>query len=198
MISENDQVEATRVDSGSNSDRSDGQLVEHNQSQVPSNGEASTSATASQQQAAASSLLQPQNRVSSDTPHCGNFTSARANIGPGRLNGFGNNSAYNSRSYHNTSSTSRTIASHPENMNLTQNAYMYSQFNMQNTRAGLTSVIGNLQQEHLNMHTRQDSMTGTLDQVLSALYTIKDSNHTSDSIQVNESSTCNINSATPQ
>ena len=74
---------------------------------------------------------------------------------------------------------------------------MYSQFNMQNTRAGLTSAIGNLQQEHLNMHTRQDIITGTLEQVLSALYTIKDSNHTSDSSQVNERSTCNINSATP-
>ena len=82
-------------------------------------------------------------------------------------------------------------------MNMTQNAYMYTQFNMQNTRAGLTSAIGNLQQEHLNMHTRQDSITGTLEQGLSALYTIKDSNHKSDSSQVNESSTCNINSATP-
>ena len=197
MISENDQVEATRVDSRSNSDRSDGQLIEHNQSQVPSNGEASTSATASEQQDAASTLLQLQNRVSSDAPHSGDFTSVRANIGPGRLNGYGNNSAYNSRLYDNTSSTSRTIASHPENMNMTQNAYMYSQINMQNTIAGLTSAIGNLQQEHLNMHTRQDSITGTLEQVLSALYTIKDSNHASAASQVNASSKCNINSATP-
>ena len=197
MISENDQVEATRVDSRSNSDRSDGQLIEHNQSQVPSNGEASTSATASEQQDAASTLLQLQNRVSSDAPHSGDFTRARANIGPGRLNGYGNNSAYDSRSYDNTSSTSRTIVSRPENMNMTQNAYMYSQINMQNTIAGLTSAIGNLQQEHLNMHTRQDSITGTLEQVLSALYTIKDSNHTSASSQVNASSTCNIHSATP-
>ena len=49
---------------------------------------------------------------------------------------------------------------------------------MQNTMAGMTNAIGNLQQEHVNMHSRQENITGTLTQVLSVLQDLKDSNHT--------------------
>ena len=66
----------------------------------------------------------------------------------------------------------------PESMNMTQNSFMYSQANMQNTMAGLTNAIGNLQQEHLTMHSMQENITGTLTQVLSVLQDIKDGNHT--------------------
>ena len=54
---------------------------------------------------------------------------------------------------------------------------------MQSTITGLTSAINNLQQEHLTMNTRQDSITGTLEQVLSALQELKSANTTSSQIQ---------------
>ena len=41
----------------------------------------------------------------------------------------------------------------------------------------LTSAMGNLQQEHLNRHTRQEIITGTLTQVLSVLQELKDGNY---------------------
>ena len=52
-------------------------------------------------------------------------------------------------SWKNDPYASRNIESSPDNMN------MYSQINMLNTIAGLTNVIDNLQQEQINMHTRQ-------------------------------------------
>ena len=42
--------------------------------------------------------------------------------------------------------------------------------------AGLSSAISSLQQEHLNMHTRQESITSTLTQVISVLQELKDDN----------------------
>ena len=76
-----------------------------------------------------------------------------------------------------------------ENTTVSQSTYPYSQFNMQNTAqfnrqntiAGLTSAITGLQQEHLNMHTRQENITGTLEQVLSALHDIRHEYQTSSS-----------------
>ena len=73
---------------------------------------------------------------------------------------------------------SKNVAQAPESMNMTQNAFMYYQVSMQNTIAGLTSAMGNLHQELLNMHTRQENITGTLTQVLSVLQELKDSNYT--------------------
>ena len=49
---------------------------------------------------------------------------------------------------------------------------------MQITIAGLTRAISNPQQELLNMHTRQENITGTLSQVLSVLQELKDGNYT--------------------
>ena len=61
-------------------------------------------------------------------------------------------------------------------MNMTQNTFMYSKVNMQNTMAGLSNVIGSLQQEPLNMGNRQENITSTLTQVLSVLQELKDGN----------------------
>ena len=58
---------------------------------------------------------------------------------------------------------------------------------MQNTIASLTGAIDSLQQQQLNMHTRQESITSTLEQVLSALQQLRGYNHSSP--QNHESST---------
>ena len=58
---------------------------------------------------------------------------------------------------------------------------------MQNTIASLTGAIDNLQQQQLNMHTRQETITSTLEQVLSALQQLRGYNHPSPQNQ--ESST---------
>ena len=54
---------------------------------------------------------------------------------------------------------------------------------MQSTITGLTSAINNLQKEHSTMNTRQDSITGTLEQVLSALQELKSANASSSQMQ---------------
>ena len=60
---------------------------------------------------------------------------------------------------------------------------MYSHINMQNTIIGLTNAISNLQQEQINMHKRQENITGTLGQVLSVLQGLKDGSFPSASNQ---------------
>ena len=132
------------------------------------------------QQAAASILLQLHNR---ETPHVAHsdsetFSNNTSRFGTGRSNGVDTNDRLVSRSWDNMACGSRNMSQPPESMNMTQNSFMYSQANMQNTMAGLTNGIGNLQQEHLTMHSRQENITGTLTQVLSVLQDIKDGNHT--------------------
>ena len=133
------------------------------------------------QQAAASTLLQLHD---TDLPNaaCGdneNLTNDTPHFGTRRLNAVNTNRPYISGSWDNMAYGSRNVAQPPESMNMTQNAFMYSQVNMQKTIAGLTSAMGNIQEEHLNMHTRQENITGTLTQVLSVLKELKDGNYTS-------------------
>ena len=72
------------------------------------------------------------------------------------------------KSWENDPYASRNTPNFPDSMN------MYSQINIQNSIAGLTNAIGNLQQEQINIHTRQDNITGTLGQVLSVLQGLRD------------------------
>ena len=55
-----------------------------------------------------------------------------------------------------------------------QNPLLYSQANMQNTIAGLSNAIGCLQQQQVYMYMRQDNITGTLQQVLTAMRSLRD------------------------
>ena len=95
MSSENYPREAMGVDSQGSGNQSDSKFTtEPSQIQVPSNGEALTSARDGDlQQDAASTLLQLQYPAFLDVPHgdTDNFTNERLNCGPSRLNGFGNN-----------------------------------------------------------------------------------------------------------
>ena len=103
--------------------------------------------------------------------------------------GSGDNRSYHTRFWDNTGVDSRNATGQVENHNMPQNSMVYSQLNdMQNTIIGLTHVISNMQQEHASMHTRQDSITGTLGQVLSALTEIRDG-HVSLSGQNSQSNT---------
>ena len=81
--------------------------------------------------------------------------------------------------------THRNMAQLPENANYTQNAFI----NMQSTMAGLSNAIGTLQQEQLNMHTRQENITGTLTQVLSVLQELKDGNSSTGERQMSTNNT---------
>ena len=154
---------------------------DQNQGQVPTSDSTSTLARDTVlQQAAASTLLQLHNR---ETPHVAysdseTLSNNTSRFCTGRSNGVDTNARLVARSWDNMAYGSRNMSQPPERMNMTQNSFMYSQANMQNTMAGLTNAIGNLQQEHLTMHSRQENITGTLTQVLSVLQDIKDGNHT--------------------
>ena len=52
--------------------------------------------------------------------------------------------------------------------------YCLNQANMQNTISGLSNAIGCLQQQQVDMYMRQDNITSTLEQVLTALQNLRD------------------------
>ena len=119
---------------------------------------------------AASTLLQLHNGAFSETHFDSReaFTDENTRSDPGRTCGTGDGRPTYMRSWENGPYASRNTANFPDSMN------MYSQINMQNTIAGLTNAIGNLQQEQINMHTRQDNINGTLGQVLLVLQGLND------------------------
>ena len=87
----------------------------------------------------------------------------------------------------------QSAAGLPGSINRGHDPFIYSQPNMQNTICGLVNSISSLQQgqmsiqqEHASMHTRQENITCTLEQVLSALQDIKDGHRTSQSSQINQ------------
>ena len=154
---------------------------DQNQGQVPTGDSTLTLARDTVlQQAAASTLLQLHNRETpqvaySDSETLRNNTSR---FGSRRSNEVDTSARLVSRPWESMAYGSSNMSQPLESMNMTQNSFMYSQPNMQNTMAGLTNAIGNLQQEHLTMHSRQENITGTLTQVLSVLQDIKDGNQT--------------------
>ena len=72
-----------------------------------------------------------------------------------------------SKSWENTSNAHRDITNLPVNANITQNQHVYPNSDMQNTIASLTGATDSLQQQQLNMHTRQESITSTLEGLVS-------------------------------
>ena len=112
------------------------------------------------------------------------------------LNGTGDDGrcgavSWDSRSYANISA-----AGLPGSIITEHDPFIYSQPNMQTTIHGLDNAISNLQQgqlniqqEHASMHTRQESITGTLEQICSALTEIRDGRHISLPDQNSQSST---------
>ena len=118
----------------------------------------------------------------------------RSQFGQSRLGGVsGERSFYRERSFYSRSWTApydnRTTASVSDSMNY------HSQATVQNTITGLTNAISTLQQEHVTKHSRQENITGTLEQVLSALQDLKDNSHTTLQTQTR---TENSSSAQPQ
>ena len=178
MSSENLQAEANEEGLGEGDNNEYGYYSDPNQGQVPNNGPLTLARDSALQQAAASTLLQLHDREIPNiaSGNNGNHTNNTSCFGTGRLNGVNASSQYTNRPGVNYSYSNRDSTQVPENANATQNAFMYSQVNMQNTMAGLSSAIGSLQQEHLNMHTRQEIITSTLTQVLSVLQKLKDGN----------------------
>ena len=176
MSSKNLQAEANEEGLGEGDNNEYGYYSDPNQGQVPNNDPLTLARDSALQQAAASTLLQLHDReipniASGDSE---NHTNNTLRFGTGRLTGVNASSQYTNRPGVNYSYSSRDSTQVSENANATQNAFMYSQVNMQNTMAGLSSAIGSLQQEHLNLHTRQESITSTLTQVLSVLQELKD------------------------
>ena len=136
------------------------------------------------QQAAISALLQLRTRANPDTPQDLNTYTPWKNRNTHGHNGL-TSSEENRTTYSRSWTTPYTTTSAPDNTTGQHNPYhAYSQATMQSTITGLTSAINNLQQEHLTMNTRQDSITGTLEQVLSALQELKSANTTSSQYKV--------------
>ena len=97
----------------------------------------------------------------------------RSQFAPGRLHCPNINKPSWSKPWEKTSSAHRGITNLPENANVTQNKHVYPPSNMQNTIASLTGAIDSFPQQHLNMHTRQEIITSTLEYVLSALQQLR-------------------------
>ena len=176
MSSENFHTEALAEDGPGEIDKNTNVCSsDQNQGQVPTGDSTLMLARDTVlQQAAASTLLQLHNRETPAYSHSETLSNNTSRFGTGRSNGVDTNARLVSRSWDNMAYGSSNMSQPPESMNMTQNSFIYSQANMQNTMAGLTNAIGNLQQEHLNMHSRQENITGTLTQVLSVLQDIKD------------------------
>ena len=135
------------------------------------------------QQAAISALLQLRTRANPDSPQDLNTYIPWENRNTHGHNGL-TSSEENRTTYSRLWTTPYTATSALDNTTVQHNPYYaYSQATMQSTITGLTSAINNLQQEHLTMNTRKDSITGTLEQVLSALQELKSANTTSSQIQ---------------
>ena len=66
-----------------------------------------------------------------------------------------------SKPWEKTSNAHRGNTNLPENANanVTQNKHVYPPSNIQNTIASLTGAIDSFQQQHFNMHTRQETIT---------------------------------------
>ena len=123
MSSENLQTEAMTEGGQGNGDSHETDLSsDPNQGQAPTTGPMSLSREAIMQQAAASTLLQLHNRDINNTA----------------------SSDQDDQTYSNSRLNNRNMAQLPENANYTQNAFMYSKINMQNTMAGLSNAIGTL------------------------------------------------------
>ena len=151
------------------------------------------------QMTAASLLLQLHNGT---FPNCPDDDTANPSLntqsrfGPSMLNGTGDDGRHGAVSMDSRSHTNRSAAGLPGSIFGENDPFIYSQPNMQNTICGLANAISNLQQgqlniqqEHASMHTRQESITDTLEQVLSALTEIRDGRHTSLPDQNSQSST---------
>ena len=168
MSSENLQAEAmTEGDQGNGDSHETDFSSDPNQGQAPTTGPMRSSREAIMQQAAASILLQLHTRDTNNTA----------------------SGDQDDQTYGNSSLNNRNMAQLPENANNTPIAFMYSQINMQNTMAGLSNAIGMLQQEQLNMHARQENITGTLTQVLSVLQELKDGNSSTHERQMSTNNT---------
>ena len=168
MSSEDIHTEATVVDNQGSGDQADTQSpVDRNQTEVSVMDRASETQSTS---TATATLLQLHNGTFSDTHFDRRepFTDENTRSDPGRTCGTGEGRPTYTRVWENGPYDSRNTANFPDSMN------MYSHINMQNTIVGLTNAIGNLQQEQINMHTRQDDITGTLGQVLSVLQGLRD------------------------
>ena len=133
-------------------------------------------------QAAASALLQFRTRVNPDLPQEDPNTYTQwENRNTHDINGL---SSSENRNTYSRSWTIPYTTNGPDNMSVQHNPYYsYSQATMQNTITGLTSAINDLQEEHLTMNTRQDNITGTLEQVLSALQELKSASASSSQMQ---------------
>ena len=168
MSSEDIHTEAMVVDNQGSGDQTDTQSpVDRNQTEVSVRGRASETQSTS---TAAATSLQLHNGTFSDAHFDSRepFTDGNTRSDPGRTCGTGEGRPTYTRVWENGPYDSRNTANFPISMN------MYSHINMQNTIVGLTNAIGNLQQEQINMHTRQDNITGTLGQVLSVLQGLRD------------------------
>ena len=137
------------------------------------------------QQAAASTLLQLNSRVYSDQAQgdTNNFASgSELRKSSSEYYNAGASRPSYGRPWENIHpSFSRHTANPQDQASATfmPNPILFSQANIQNTISGLTNAISGIQQQQANMHVRQDSITSTLECVLSALQELKDCNSTS-------------------
>ena len=143
---------------------------------------------------AASSLLQLHNGTFPNCPDddiANPSDNTQSRFSPSMLNGTGEGGRCGA--VHGQSYANRSAAGLSGSINRGHDPFIYSQPNMQNTICGLANAISSLQQgqmsiqqEYASMHTRQENITCTLEQVLSALQDIKDGHHTSQSSQINQ------------
>lgn len=176
MSSENSQVNPTSEgEEGYNTILQSRDPVEVNQNMTASNVVGTSQATEmNMQHAAASTLIQLHGTTHNVQPQ-GDIT----NVGSKNGSGEGQTSRHDESLYRPNRGMRNPSEDDYENSTwgtTWQNPMVYSQTNMQNAISGLSSAIGCLQQQQVDIHRRQNNITGTLEQVLTALQDLKDRN----------------------
>ena len=182
MSSENSQREETAGGSEGAFDTADGTMQTE---EFYIGGTGSVVSRDDELQQAASTLMQLNSRVYSDQAQgdTNNFASgSELRKSSSEYYNAGASRPSYSRPWENTHpSFSRHTANPQDQTSATfmPNPILFSQANIQNTISGLTNAISGIQHQQANMHVRQDSITSTLECVLSALQELKDCNSTS-------------------
>ena len=176
MSSENSQVNPTSEgEEGYNTILQSRDPVEVNQNMTASNDVGTSQATEmNMQHAAASTLIQLHGTTHNVQPQ-GDITKLGSKNGSGE----GQTSRHDEPLYGSNRGMRNPSEDVYENSawgTTWQNPMVYSQTNMQNTISGLSNAIGCLQQQQVDIHRRQNNITGTLEQVLTALQDLRDRN----------------------
>ena len=84
---------------------------------------------------------------------------------------------YDRSSEHNAAAGGESAATMTQSMDPSSQAYIYSDTNIQNTIAGLGNAMDSLQAHQVYMHSKQETMSSALQQVMTMLQLLTQDEH---------------------